>query len=49
MNKKNYTGIIIEESLEDKSILKKIKIVKTKIELVNKNHKTPWVKDIGVI
>lgn len=41
---KNYTGIIIEESLEDKSILQKIKIINTKIEQVTDKHKTPWIK-----
>lgn len=39
-----YTGVIIEESLEDKSILSDIKILKTKIEPVTAEHKTPWVK-----
>ena len=40
----NYTGVIIEESLSDKSILSEVKIVKTKVEKLNKRHKTPWVK-----
>jgi len=40
----DYTGVIIEESLENKEILKKIKILKTKVEIVTKNHKTPWLK-----
>ena len=40
----NYTGIIIEESLENKDILKKIKILSTKIEPVTKKHRTPWLK-----
>ena len=40
----NYTGVIIEESLENKDILKKIKILSTKIEPVTKKHKTPWLK-----
>jgi len=39
-----YTGVIIEESLEDKSVLSGVKILKTKIELVTEKHKTPWVK-----
>ena len=40
----NFIGIIIEESLEKKEILKEIKIVKTKIEQVVEKHKTPWIK-----
>ena len=39
----NYSGVIIEESLEDKRILKKLKIISTKIEKVTKHHKTPWL------
>ena len=41
---KNFIGVIIEESLEKKEILKKIKIIKTKIEKVAEEHKTPWIK-----
>jgi type IV secretory pathway VirD2 relaxase len=40
----NYKGVIIEESLEDKEILKKVKIVSTKVEVVAKRHETPWIK-----
>lgn len=40
----NYTGVIIEESLFDKGVLSKVKIVKTEIEKVTKKHKTPWIK-----
>lgn len=40
----DYFGVIIEESLEDKEILKKVKIIKTKVETVTERHKTPWVK-----
>jgi len=40
----NYIGVIIEESLENKDILKKIKILSTKIEKVTEKHKTPWLK-----
>lgn len=40
----NYTGVIIEESLENKDILKDIKISDTKIEEVTEEHKTPWIK-----
>ena len=39
-----YRGTIIEESLVDKSILEKVKIISTKIEPVKEQHKTPWVK-----
>ncbi|MEK6862555.1 MAG: hypothetical protein AABW57_00110, partial [Nanoarchaeota archaeon] len=41
---KNFVGVIIEESLEKKDVLNKLKIVKTKIEQVNEKHKTPWIK-----
>src|SRR3989344_6084245 len=41
---KDFIGVIIEESLEKKDILKKVKIVKTKIEKVVEKHKTPWIK-----
>ena len=40
----SFTGIIIEESLENKDILKKIKIIKTTIEEVTEKHKTPWIR-----
>ncbi len=40
----NYRGVIIEESLKKKGILKKVKIIKTKIEKVVDKHKTPWLK-----
>lgn len=40
----NYKGVIIEESLENKSILKDVKILDTKIEEVTKRHKTEWIK-----
>ncbi len=38
-----YKGVIIEESLENKDILKKVKIVSTKIEEVTDEHQTPWL------
>ena len=41
---KNYTGTIIEESLEKKDVLKELIIIKTKIEKVIDKHKTPWIK-----
>jgi hypothetical protein len=37
-------GVIIEESLEDKSVLKRVKITKTEVEKVTPKHKTPWVR-----
>ena len=40
----NYTGVIIEESLGDKSILDEVKILSTKIEPVTEKHKTPRLK-----
>ena len=40
----NYKGVIIEESLEDKSALQDLKILETEIEPVTEEHKTPWVK-----
>lgn len=40
----NYKGIIIEESLENKDVLKKVQILKTKVDNVIEKHKTPWLK-----
>ncbi|OGI95550.1 hypothetical protein A2917_03295 [Candidatus Nomurabacteria bacterium RIFCSPLOWO2_01_FULL_42_17] len=40
----NLKGTIIEESLEDKSLLSDLKIVSTKVEDVTDKHKTPWIK-----
>jgi hypothetical protein len=40
---KNYQGVIIEESLENKEVLKKVKIISTKVIKVTKKHKTPWL------
>ncbi len=39
-----YKGTIIEESLEDTKVLKKLTITKTKVEQVVEKHKTPWIK-----
>lgn len=39
----NYKGVIIEESLENKEVLKKVKIISTKVEQVTDEHKTPWL------
>lgn len=40
----DFKGVIIEESLENKEVLKKVKILSTKIEQVKESHKTPWIK-----
>jgi hypothetical protein len=40
----NFSGIILEESLVDTSVLDDINILSTKVEPVTKKHKTPWVK-----
>lgn len=40
----NYKGVIIEESLTDKSVLNDIIVISTKVEPVTEEHKTPWVK-----
>lgn len=39
-----YSGVIIEESLEDKDVLKHVQITDTKVEKVTEHHKTPWLK-----
>ncbi len=39
----DYQGVIIEESLEDKSVLKEVQILSTKVEQVVEKHKTPWL------
>lgn len=36
-------GDIIEESLEDQSVLKGLKILSTRVEKVTKEHQTPWL------
>jgi len=38
---RNFTGVIIEESLKDKTVLQKIQILKTEVEKVTEEHKTP--------
>ena len=40
----NFIGVIIEESLADKSVLKKLKILSTEVEQVTSEHATPWIK-----
>jgi len=39
----NYKGDIIEESLENKDVLKKLNIISTRIEKVADEHQTPWL------
>ena len=41
---KLFVGVIIEESLENKAVLKKLKIIRTEVEKVTKEHHTPWLK-----
>jgi len=40
----DYRGIVIEESLEDSSVLWDLTIVSTKVSPVVEKHQTPWVK-----
>lgn len=40
----NYQGVIIEESLENKDVLKEVDIIKTKVESVTEKHQTPYLK-----
>ncbi|HLC59183.1 MAG TPA: hypothetical protein VJH34_01520 [archaeon] len=40
----NFHGDIIEESLEDKSVLKDVKVLKTRVSTVTSQYKTPWLK-----
>ena len=35
--------MIIEESLENKDVLKNVKILSTEVEPVTEKHKTPWL------
>ena len=39
----NYKGAIIEESLENKDVLRDVKILSTKVEKVTEEHETPWL------
>ncbi|OGY23511.1 MAG: hypothetical protein A2172_04865 [Candidatus Woykebacteria bacterium RBG_13_40_15] len=39
----NYKGDIIEESLSNKEVLKKVKIISMRVEKVTEKHKTPWL------
>lgn len=40
----NFRGVVIEESLEDESVLRKVRIISTKIEQVTEHHQTPWLR-----
>ena len=40
----NYKGTIIEESLENKDVLKDVVILSTEVEQVKEKHKTPWLE-----
>jgi len=40
----DYKGTIIKESLENKDVLEKLEIISTRVEAVNKDHQTPWLK-----
>lgn len=40
----NFVGVIIEESLEKKDVLKKVRILKTEVEKVTERHQTPYLK-----
>lgn len=39
----NFTGVIIEESLSKKDILKNLEIISSKTEPITPEHKTPWL------
>lgn len=39
----NYKGTIIEESLENSEVLKKVMILSTEVEEVKESFKTPWL------
>lgn len=40
-----FVGVIIEESLENKAVLKKVKVTSTEIDPVTERSKTPWVEN----
>mgnify|MGYP001575204044 CR=1 FL=1 len=40
----NYKGVIIEESLSNKDVLKDVTILSTKVEEVTEKHQTPHLK-----
>lgn len=40
----SYEGVVIEESLRDKRVLRALNIVSTRTETVTEEHRTPWLK-----
>ena len=40
-----YKGVIIEESLSDKSLLQRLQIVAQEVEKVTPRHETPWLEE----
>lgn len=42
--KTDYKGVIVEESLENKTVLEKVNIFSTEVEQVTESFKTPWLK-----
>lgn len=41
----SYQGVIIEESLQDTSVLSEVEIIKTVVSPVTPRHQTPWVTE----
>ena len=39
-----YTGLVVEESLEDRDCLRLVRIAWTTIEPVSERHQTPWLE-----
>ena len=40
----SFVGVVIEESLADKEVLKRLRVTKTVVEPVDADHRTPWLK-----
>ena len=40
----SYSGVIVEEGLQDKSVLEGVNIVSTRVEKVEAEHETPWLE-----
>jgi len=40
----DFIGVIIGESLSDKLILNKVRIISTRVEKTTERHRTPWLK-----
>jgi hypothetical protein len=40
----SFEGIVIEESLEDKSVLRRMQVLSTSVEPVTEEHRTPWLE-----